>query len=140
MNNESLIEYMDNVKLLSKEISEYYNEEKGVKKIIPTSYLLCSLDYMELTESELEKAKFDMVIEKNIDFDTKMVVRPRLKYEITKNEADKNKLVDSKVKVYCIWNLTNSLRLKKSFNNKEEALKLYDEINKPILDMILKNK
>ena len=131
---------MNNVRLISKEISEYYNEEKGVKKIIPTSYLLCSLDYMELTESELEKAKFDMVIEKNIDFDTKMVVRPRLKYEITKNEADKNKLVDSKVKVYCIWNLTNSLRLKKSFNNKEEALKLYDEINKPILDLILNSK
>ncbi len=138
MNNESIIEYMDNVRLISKEISEYYNEEKGVKKIIPTSYLLCSLDYMELTESELEKAKFDMVIEKNIDFDTKMVVRPRLKYEITKNEADKNKLVDSKVKVYRIWNLTNSLRLKKSFNNKKEALELYDKINKPILDMILK--
>lgn len=138
MNNESLIEYMGNVRLISKEISEYYNEEKGVRKIIPTSYLLCSLDYMELTEAELEKVKFDMVIEKNIDFDTKMVVRPRLKYEITKNEADRNKLVDSKVKVYCIWNLTNSLRLKKTFNNKKEALELYDKINKPILDMILK--
>lgn len=137
MNNESIVEYMSNVKLLSKEISEYYNQETGVKKIIPTSYLLCSLDYMELTEAELEKAKFDMIIEKNIDFDTKMVVRPRPKFEITKNEADKNKLVDGKVKVYCIWNLTNSLRLKKSFNNKEEALELYEKINKPILDIIL---
>lgn len=138
MNNESIIEYMSNVKLLSKEISEYYNEEKGVRKIIPTSYLLCSLDYMELTEAELEKAKFDMLVEKNVEFDTKMVVRPRPKFEITKNEADKNKLVDSKVKVYCIWNLTNSLRLKKSFNNKKEALELYNKINQPILDMILK--
>ena len=42
-----------------------------------------------------------------------------------------------KVKVYCIWNISNSLRLKKSFNNKEEALELYEKINKPILDMIL---
>ena len=138
MNNESLVEYMSNVRLISKEISEYFNEEKGVRKIIPTSYLLCSLDYMELTEAELEKAKFDMLIEKDVDFDTKMVVRPRLKYEITKNEADKNKIVDSKVKVYCIWNISNSLRLKKTFNNKEEALRLYDKINKPILDIILK--
>ena len=137
MNNESIIEYMSNVRILSKEISEYYNEEKGVRKIIPTSYLLCSLDYMELSEAELEKAKFDMLIDKDVEFETKMVVRPRLKYEITKNEEDKNKLVDSKVKVYCIWNLTNSLRLKKSFNNKEEALELYEKINKPILDMIL---
>ena len=138
MNNESIVEYMSYVKLLSKEISEYYNEEKGVRKIIPTSYLLCSLDYMELSETELEKAKFDMLIDKDVEFDTKMVVRPRLKYEITKNEADKNKIVDSKVKVYCIWNISNSLRLKKSFNNKKEALELYDKINAPILDMILK--
>ena len=138
MNNESIIEYMNNVKILSKEISEYNNEEKGVRKIIPTSYLLCSLDYMELTEGELEKAKFDMLIDKDVEFDTKMVVRPRLKYEITKNEADKNKLVDSKVKVYCIWNITNSLRLKKTFNNRKEALELYEKINEPILDVILK--
>lgn len=138
MNSESIVEYMSNVRLISKEISEYYNEEKGVRKIIPTSYLLCSLDYMELTEAELEKAKFEMLIDKDVEFDTKMVIRPRLKYEITKNEADKNKIVDSKVKVYCIWNISNSLKLKKTFNNKEEALELYDKINKPILDLILK--
>lgn len=138
MINESIIEYMSNVNILSKEISEYYNGEKGVRKIIPTSYLLASLDYMELTEAELEKAKFDMLVDKEIEFETKMVTRPRLKYEITKNEADKNKLVDSKVKVYCIWNVSNSLKLKKSFNNKEEAEELYHKINEPILNMMLK--
>ena len=140
MNNESLIEYMSNVRLISKEISEYYNEEKGVRKIIPTSYLLCSLDYMELTETELEQAKFNMVVDKDVEYETKMVVRPKIKYEITKNEADKNKLVDSKVKVYCIWNISNSLKLKKSFNNKKDALELYDKINSPILDLILNSK
>lgn len=138
MNNESIVEYMEKVVILSKEISEYFNSETGVRKIIPTSYLLCGIDYMELTEAELEKAKFDMLIDKDVDFDTKMVVRPRPKFEITKNEADKNKLVDSKVKVYCVWNVANSLRLKKSFNNKEEALELYNKINQPILDKILK--
>ena len=137
MNNESLEEYMGKVRILSKEISEYFNDEIGVKKIIPTSYLLCSLDYMELTEEELEKAKFEMSVDKNVEFETKMAVRPKIKYEITKNEADKNKLVESKLKVYCIWNVSNSLRLKKSFNNKEEALELYEKINKPILEMIL---
>lgn len=133
MNNESIIEYMDHIKIINKEISEYFNEETGVKKIVPTSYLLCGVDYMELTEEELEKAKFNMIIDKNIEFRTKMVTRPRLKYEITKNEADKNKLIDSKVKVYCVWNVSNSLKLKKSFNNKEEALELYNKINMPII-------
>ena len=138
MNNESIIEYMKHVKILSKEISEYYNEETGVRKIIPTSYLICAVDYMELTDTELEQAQFNMIIDKKVPYSTKMVTRPKIKYEITKNEADKNKLVDSKVKVYCVWNVSNSLKLKKSFNNKEEALKLYDEINNSILDAILK--
>lgn len=137
MNNETIIEYMSNVRILSKEISEYYNDETGVKKIIPTSYLLAGIDYMELTDEELEKAKFNQVIDKDVEFDTKMVTRPKIKYEITKIEADKNKLVDSKVKVHCVWNVSNSLKLKKTFNNKEEALALYDKINTPILNKIL---
>lgn len=138
MNNESIIEYMDKVNVLSKEISEYYNEETGVRKIIPTSYLLASVDYIELTESELEQARFNMAVDKDVEYKTKMVIRPKIKYEITKNEKDKNKLVDTTVKVYCIWNVSNSLKLKKSFNNKEEALELYEKINQPILDKILK--
>ena len=138
MNNESIIEYMNKVNILSKEISEYYNEETGVRKIIPTSYLLAGVDYIELTESELEQAKFNMAVDKDVEFESKMTTRPRVKYEITKNEADKNKLVDTTVKVYCVWNVSNSLKLKKSFNNKEEALELYEKINQPILDKILK--
>ena len=38
MNNESIEEYMSHVEVLTKEISEYYNQETGVRKIIPTSY------------------------------------------------------------------------------------------------------
>ena len=138
MNNESIIEYMKNVKILSKEISEYYNEETGVRKIIPTSYLICGVDYMELTDQELEQARFNMVIDKDVEFETKMVHRPKIKYEITKKEEDKNKLVDSEVKINRVWNVTNSLKLKKTFNNQKEALKLYNEINNSILDTILK--
>lgn len=138
MNNESIIEYMEHIKILNKDLSEYYNQETGVRKPIPTSYLLASVDYMELTEEELEKAKFNMVIDKDVEFKTKMVKRPRIKYEITKIEADKNKLIDSEVKVYCVWNVSNSLKLKKTFNNKEEALALYDKINTPLYELIIK--
>lgn len=134
MNNENIEQYMNKVKVFSKELSEYFNEETGVKKIIPTSYLLCGVDYMELTETELEQARFNQLIDKDIEFKTKMVTRPKIKYEVTRNEADKNKLVDSKVKVYCIWNVSNSLKLKKTFNNKEEALALYDKINHFLLN------
>lgn len=138
MNNESIVEYMEHIKVLSKEISEYFNEETGVKKILPTSYLLAGVDYMELTADELEKAKFNMVIDKDVEFKTKMVKRPKIKYEVTKIEADKNKLIESEVKVYQIWNVSNSLKLKKTFNNKEEAIELYNKINDPLLSVILK--
>ena len=66
MNNENIEEYMEHIRIINKDLSEYYNAEVGVKKIIPTSYLLCSLDYMELTDEELEKAKFNMIIDKNV--------------------------------------------------------------------------
>ena len=138
MNNENIVEYMEKVNVLSKEISEYFNEKTGVRKIIPTSYLLCGIDYMELTTDELEKAKFNMMIDKDVKFETKITKRPVPKYEITKKEEDKTKIIDKDTKVYCVWNVSNSLKLKKSFNNKEEALELYDKINKPLLDKILK--
>ncbi len=137
MNNESIEEYMSNIKVISKEISEYYNEETGVKKIVPTSYLLCGVDYMELTDEELEKAKFNMLIDKDVEFKTKMVKRPKIKYEVTKIEEDKTKLIESEVKVNQVWNVSNSLKLKRTFNNKEEAIALYDEINKPLIDIIM---
>lgn len=136
MNNESITQYMENIELMTKEISEYYNEETGVRKIVPTSYLLVGIDYMELTDQELEQAIFNQIIDKGIEFETKMVHRPKIKYEITKKEEDKNKLIDSEVKVNCVWNVSNSLKLKKTFNNKEEALELYKTINEPILKLI----
>lgn len=137
MNNENLIEYMEKINILNKDVSEYYNKEIGVRKIVPTTYLIASVDYFELTDQELEKARFDMLVDKGVEFETKMVKRPRVKYDITKIEADKNKLVDTEVKVNCIWNVSNSLKVKKTFNNKKEALELYDRINKPIFNKIL---
>lgn len=134
MNNENIKEYMKNVSIINKDLSEYYNKETGAKYIIPTPHLIVRVEYMELTETELEQAKFNQSIDK-IKYKSKMTTRPRPKYEITKNEADKYTLIDSKVKVYQVWNVVNGLKIKQSFDNKEEALALYNEINKPILEL-----
>lgn len=136
MNNENITEYMAHVNVINKDLSEYVNEEKGVKYIIPTPHLIVRIEYKELTESELQQAKFGQQIDKNVEYNTKMTTRPRPKYEITKNEADKFTLIESKVKVYEVWNVINGLNVKTSFNNKDEALKLYDEVNKPILELL----
>ena len=65
-----------------------------------------------------------------------MVDRPKPKYEATKKEEDKYTIINSKVKVHEIWNVSNGLGFKKSFNNKEDAMKLYTEINTPILELL----
>ena len=136
MNNENITEYMAHVNVINKDLSEYVNEEKGVKYIIPTPHLIVRIEYKELTESELQQAKFGQQIDKNVEYNTKMTTRPRPKYEITKNEADRFTLIESKVKVYEVWNVINGLGINQSFNNKDEALKLYDEVNKPILELL----
>lgn len=136
MNKENIIEYMDHIKVYNKEISEYINEEKGVKYIVPTPHLLARIEYMELKEEELKSKQFQLQVDKDVEFNTKITKRLRPKYEITKIEADKFTLTDSEVKVYEVWNVTNGLGIYKSFNNKEDAIKLYDEINKPIKELV----
>ena len=135
MKIENITEYMSKVNIQDKSISEYYDQEKGTKYIIPTTHLLTRIDYLELTESEYTKAKFEQKVD-NLEYNTIMVDRPKPKYEVTKKEEDRYTIINSKVKVYQIWNLSNGLGIKQSFTNKDDALKLYDEINKPIIDLL----
>lgn len=135
MKIENITEYMSKVNIQDKSISEYYDQEKGTKYIIPTTHLLTRVDYLELTESEYTKAKFEQKVD-NLEYNTIMVDRPKPKYEVTKKEEDRYTIINSKVKVYQIWNLSNGLGIKQSFTNKDDALKLYDEINKPIIDLL----
>ena len=132
---ENLIEYMEKVKTIDKNISEYEDNKKGVKYILPTPHLLVRVDYLELTDAEFKKAKFEEKID-NLECKTKMVDRPKSKYEVTKKEEDRYTIINSKVKVHEIWNVSNGLGFKKSFDNKEEALKLYEEINTKIKDLL----
>ena len=136
MANENIEEYMEHINIMNKEIAEYANEYTGVRYIIPTAHLLVRIEYMELTKEELAQKEFQQEVDKNVEYKTKMVKRPKSKYEITKNKKDMYTLVDSEVMVHQAWNVINGLKVKKSFNNKEEAIELYMKINKPIIDLI----
>lgn len=133
MIDENIQEYMEKVHILNKELAEYVNEETGVKYIIPTAHLLVRIEYIEATKSELDKLLFNSAIDK-LEYKSRMGKRPVVKSTITKDKKDDYTLVDSEIKLYDIWNVTNGLKIKQSFNNKEEAIKLYDEVNKKILD------
>ena len=76
MLTENLTEYMSKVTITNKDISEYVNEENGTRYIIPTGHLLAKVDYLELTEKELEQAIDEI---KHPDF-------PNLDEYVTENE------------------------------------------------------
>lgn len=133
MLTENLTEYMSKVTITNKDISEYKDEDNGTRYIVPTGQLLGKLDYLELTEKELETAKYKLLIDKHIDYKTTMATRPVLKSDITGKEKDKNTIIDSTVKVYQVWNVSNGLNIKQSFDNKEDAIKLYEDIKEKVI-------
>ena len=136
MKQESLKEFMKRVKIINKEIAEYENEETGSYFMIPSSYLWCRVDYLELTNDEMKKAIFNQEIDKtDLKFNYIETTRPAPKYETTKREEDKYTIIDAKVKANQVWLVSNGLKYKQTFNNKEEALKLANEVNKELKAM-----
>ena len=133
MRDENIKDYMSHVRIINKDLAEYVNEETGVKYIIPLANLLCRIEYLEPSESELKTLLFNQSIDK-LEYKTKMTKRPVVKSTITKDKKDEHTLIDSEVKVYQVWNVSNGLNIRKSFTNKEEAIELYDEITNKILE------
>lgn len=137
MKQENLMEFMDHVQIINKELSEYFDEEKGTKYLIPTSYIWSRVDYLELTNDELKKEIFNQNMEKtDLEFNYIDTTRPAPKYETTKREEDKYTIIDAKVKANQVWLVSNGLKFNKVFNNKEDALKLVDKINEPLKKLL----
>lgn len=133
MKKENLVEYTNNTYRLTKDLSEYIDLEKGVMYPIPTIQLLPQLEKLELTDEELTQKKFEMEIEKGIEFNKITVTRPYPKFKDTQKEEDKNIIIDKAFEVNEIWNIRNTLGLVKTFNNKEEAIEVYKKIKNEIL-------
>lgn len=129
---ENIIDFMKHVTILNKDIAEYSDEEKGIKYIMPTSYVFARCDYLELTNDELKKEQFNQSIDKGVEFNYIETTRPMPKYEKTKIEADRFTIIESKVKVNQIWLVSNGMKVHKTFNNKEEALELVNKINEEV--------
>lgn len=134
MVNEDLKTFMDHLTIINKEISEYKNEETGVRYVVPNGYVLARCDYLELTNEEVKKEKFNQNINnEDIKFNHIKSTRPAPKYEQTKIEADKYTIIDAEVQVNQVWVVSNGLKFKNTFNNKEEAMKLTEEINNKLM-------
>ena len=129
-----LIKFNKNITKVTKEIAKY-EDEKGNYMLIPTGQLLCNVEYMELDEISYKKALFEMIIDKDVEYNKITITKPIDKYTKTKNEKDKGTIIDAEVEVIQVWVVKNGLGLTKAFNVKKEALKLVEELNNKYLEM-----
>ena len=129
-----LIKFNKNITKVTKEIAKY-EDEKGNYMLIPTGQLLCNVEYMELDEISYKKALFEMIIDKDVEYNKITINKPVDKYTKTKNEKDKGTIIDAEVEVSQVWVVKNGLGLTKAFNVKKEALKLVEELNNKYLEM-----
>ena len=129
-----LIKFNKNITKVTKEIAKY-EDEKGNYMLIPTGQLLCNVEYMELDEISYKKALFEMIIDKDVEYNKIIITKPVDKYTKTKNEKDKGTIIDAEVEVSQAWVVKNGLSLTKAFNVKEEALKVVNDLNNKYLEM-----
>ena len=129
-----LIKFNKNITKVTKEIAKY-EDEKGNYMLIPTGQLLCNVEYMELDEISYKKALFEMIIDKDVEYNKITVTKPIDKYTKTKNEKDKGTIIDAEVEVSQVWVVKNGMGLTKAFNVKKDALKLVEELNNKYLEM-----
>lgn len=129
-----LIKFNKNITKVTKEITKY-EDEKGNYMLIPTGQLLCNVEYMELDEISYKKALFEMIIDKDAEYNKIMITKPVDKYSKTKNEKDKGTIIDAEVEASQVWVVKNGLGLTKAYNSKEKALSYVEEINNKYLEM-----
>lgn len=129
-----LIKFNENITKVTKEIIKY-EDNKGNYMLIPTGQLLCNIEYMELDEISYKKALFEMIIDKDVEYNKITITKPVDKYTKTKNEKDKGTIIDAEVEVSQVWVVKNGLGLTKSFNSKDKALELVNELNNKYLEM-----
>ncbi len=128
----NLINFMEKVQILNKDLAIYKDIEKGIIFPLNTVHLLARLDYLELDKQEYTISKFQKKIE-DLKYEIINIKRPVPKNEITKKDEDKYTIVEKEVAVRQVWNVSNSAGAYKSFTNKEEAIEYANEINEKIL-------
>lgn len=132
---DNIIEFMDKIIVKGKDITIYNDEEKGIIFPMNTVNLLARLDYLELDKQQYEGTKFQKKIE-DLEYNIINVKKAVPKNELTGKEKDKTTIVEKEVAVRQIWNVSNGAGVFKSFTNKEEAIKLTNEINNKVLEWL----
>lgn len=129
-----LIKFNENITKITKEIAKY-EDNKGNYTLIPIGQLMCGCEYMELDEPMYKKALFEKIIEKDAKYNKIKTTKVVDKSTITHNKKDQGTLADNEVEVSQVWVVKNGLGLTKSFDSKDKALELVNELNDKYLEM-----
>ena len=125
--NKDLIEFMKHLEI--KEDVSKYKDDKGNILYIPTNTLLPTCSYLTLTEDEYQQALFKGQVKKG-NYKKIKDKRPVPKNTITGKDEDKLTIVEQDLEVYQIWVVTNPYGFTHSFDNKDEAIKFVESIEK----------
>ena len=132
---KDLDKFYECTKILDKQIS-IYEDEEGNYTVLPTTALLVNVDYNEFEKEQYNVAVFNGDIPKDFTTEIKNIKKPVPKYDITKKPEDKYTITEKEVAVKPVWFIINGAKVKKAFNNKEEALKQAKKINKKVIDKL----
>ena len=124
---KDLVKFNNCVEVINKEISRY-EDPKGTMFFVNTVNLLTSVEAMELSKEELQKAIFENKVD-DLKYEIEKVEKTVSKYSITKKEEDRYTLTNAKVDVRKVYNVVNGLKIHKSYTTKEEALEVANAIN-----------
>jgi hypothetical protein len=126
--SNDLVEFM---KYIKKDGEGYiYSDDFGNRIPMQKFDLIPSVVYQKCKEEEYKQLLFKGMIKADDKFNEIEDKTQVTKDTITGKEEDKSTIVDKTIKVKEMWLVSNKMRISKIFNNKEEALELYDEINK----------
>lgn len=125
--NKDLIEFMKHLEI--KEDVSKYKDDKGNILYIPNNTLLPTCSYLTLTEDEYQQALFKGQVKKG-NYKKIKDKRPVPKNTITGKDEDKLTIVEQDLEVYQIWVVTNPYGFTHSFDNKDEAIKYVESIEK----------
>ena len=130
MINETLTEYMKKIEI-NKEVCFYKDLEKGIIYPLTPKHLLASVEYLELDKNEVKKRIFEKKIDNKeyIMYDCEKTVP---KSDITKKKEDMFIWTKMTYKGTHIWNVVNQTGIHETFENKEDAIKLCEEINNKV--------
>lgn len=131
-----LNKFMEKIEIINKDLSIYKDQEKGMLFYLNTVQLLVRVEPLELDKEQYQIALFEKKIE-DLEYERETITRVVPKNKITKNDKDKYTLTNKEVIVKKVYNVANALNVKKSFVDKDEAMKYAEEINNRIKEFLI---